>query len=179
MTTTPSTMSGISTPCRSRDCTAARVASTSRLRTHSGKPPSMTAAGKIDDGGRGDDGLGESRSAILDPDLQRLAVVDPVARRNTRAAGCHSHGRAAGFSSTKIEAIFRSCTVLPCRFCTGSGPSEPAVPVRPEKQRRIQHDAATDEGADEEIDEIRILRANAEDQFGGAGARGIVFQKDR
>ena len=41
------------------------------------------------------------------------------------------------FSRTKIEAIFRSCTVLPSRPWTGSGPIAPAVPVRPEKSAEL------------------------------------------
>ncbi|MCY1251000.1 hypothetical protein D9M72_647090 [compost metagenome] len=41
------------------------------------------------------------------------------------------------FSSTKTEAIFRSWMVLPSLPDTGSGPTAPAVPVRPENSAEL------------------------------------------
>lgn len=43
----------------------------------------------------------------------------------------------SSFSSTKTEAIFKSCVVLPSFPETGSGPTAPAVPVRPEKRAEL------------------------------------------
>jgi len=53
---------------------------------------------------------------------------------------------------------------------TGIDPRAPALPV--------QHQAAADECADEEIEEIAVSPALAEKEFGGAGGRRVVAQHD-
>ena len=78
-----------------------------------------------------------------------------------------------------IEATSISWVGLPPSPGTGIEPSAPALPVRAAVEAAVEHDAAADEGADVEIDEVAQRCRSAEHQLGAAGRGGVVLQIDR
>ena len=60
----------------------------------------------------------------------------------------------------------------------GIEPSAPALPVRPGHERAVEHDAAADERAEEEIEEVAMTPRLAEEEFGRAGRGRVVAERD-
>lgn len=164
------------TPCRSSVCNALRVAARRRARTQ-GETAVDHGRGEVDDGGGRDHGLGECGRRILDPGLERLAEVDPVVRRIPERFRID-----AAFAQQLFEHEDRGDLQELRRLAVLSGDRQrtdgPGRAGAAGKESGIDDDAAADEGANIEVNEIRIAGSDAEGEFRATGAGSVILEEN-
>ena len=134
---------------------------------------------EIDDGDGGHDGLGQARRRLLDPLLEMNAEIVPGIGRLPDPRRI-----LAGGDQLLLQHIDRGGTdellaLLPAIWRqTGMEPTSAGIAGAARIEIAVEHDAATDEGADEEIDEVAKAGALAEEELGAAGGGGVVAEAD-
>src|SRR5687767_11433305 len=116
---------------------------------------------------------------ILDPEIERLADLAPILRRRPQHRGI-----AALVADQLLEAIERGRadqlqhaerTLAADRHRS----QRPRIASAALIEHAVEDNAAADEGADEEVDEVAIAAADAEGELGGAGRGGVVARLHR